>query len=154
MDRSATKKLQEQIRFQAIDLFLGGIPSPQIALQLGVSLQAVCLWVRIFRAQGRSGLLAKHQNGHPKLSNPTHLREVQILLENHPRSFGLNKNHWTGPAIVQAMKTKWGIKMHPKSIYRWLDRNGFKGIVGHLSKTYARSLSDPRPEGMRGMGAK
>ncbi len=75
--------------------------------------------------------------GHPKFSSQAHLQDIRLLLEKDPQCYGSKKLHWTGPAIVRALKTKWGIAIHPKYIYRWLDRNGLKGILGQKSKPSA-----------------
>lgn len=142
MDRSASKRQQEHIRIQGIDLFQNGKSPKEIALQLGVRLQSVYHWVRLYKAHGQDGLRAKPQNGNPKITNKALIEEIRQLLATDPTTIGLDQNHWNGPVIVQALKKRWGIEIHPKYVYRWLDRNGLKGILDREAKSSCSSPSE------------
>lgn len=134
MNRSASKRQQEIVRFQAIDLFLNGTDPRKIALQLDVQQQSVYLWIRLFKTRGRDSLRAKPQNGNPKVLPKAPIHEIRDLLAKGPKSAGLNHKHWNGPTIVLALKTKWGIELHPKYVYRWLERNDLKGVLNRSFK--------------------
>lgn len=138
MDRSASKNQQESIRLQAIDLFLNGILILQIALHLEVSVQSVYLWIRTFKAHGRDGLRPKPQKGNPKSFFKVRIPEIREILNRTPQTMGFDKKQWDGPAIVQMLKRRWLIEIHPKYVYRWLDRNGLKDTLDRKSKSSSR----------------
>lgn len=115
--------------FRAIEFFLGGQSPAQIGFQLNIRLQTIYLWIRRFKADGLTGLRAKPQKGNPKISNKARFQEIRMLLEGGPRAIGLDKDFWNGPTVVQALKKQWNIRIHPKYVYRWLDKNGHKELL-------------------------
>jgi len=147
MGQRNSKIYQENVRLLAIELFLTGQSASQIAIQLNVRVQTIYLWIRLFHAKGKKGLLAKPQNGNPKIFLKTPLEEIRKLLEGSPRYIGLEKDYWNGPTLVQALKKQWDIDIHPKYVYRWLNKNGLKDLLNRNPKPPSKaSTSQTAPE--------
>ena len=141
MLRFPGRKILENNRLQAIQLFLKGTKPNAIAHQLNVKPQSVHLWIRIFKQHSWDGLRAKPPKGRPKIKDNELLVNIREFFTIHPNSLGPNPKLWTGPEIVQTLKEQWGIQLNPKYIYRWLHRNGMSHFLSRGSKPLTESPS-------------
>jgi transposase len=73
---------------QAACLFEQHIPAEQVARLLRVSAKSAYQWQRIWREQGRAGLVSKGPGGSACRLDPGRLRRLQDALDEDPAAYG------------------------------------------------------------------
>ena len=72
----------------------------EVAEFLGVSVVSVSAWAKRFRAEGLAGLAIRPGRGRPARAQEA---EVEQVLRQSPRSFGLAQTRWTLRALSQVV---------------------------------------------------
>ncbi len=113
----------------------------EVAEFLGVSTVSVNAWVKRFRAHGVAGLAIRPGRGRPARAQAA---EVEQVLRQSPRSFGLAQTRWTLRALAQVAPSLRGFS--EMGVWKVLNRMGFRYKRGqpHLFSP------DPQYEEKRG----
>lgn len=115
---------QEYIRqrLRAVKLFAENITVPAICEQLEINKNSLYLFIRIYLAEGFSGLCRHTSRNHKtRLTEEQELRFKQIILTKAPFECGLAGNIWTGALMRQLIKQKFDVNFK-SGIYDLLDR--------------------------------
>jgi len=147
-DRKQLRRLMRHaekpyVRMKATALWnLGqGKTRREVAEFLGVSRVSVSAWMKRFRAQGVAGLAIRPGRGRRARAQAA---EVEQVLRQSPRSFGLAQTRWTLRALAQVVPSLRGFS--EMGVWKVLNRMGFRYKRGqpHLSSP------DPQYEEKRG----
>jgi transposase len=102
----------ERVRLIAVRMFERGVPCKQIAQDVGVHVQTVRQWRRIWHKTGAEGLLHKPHPGRPALLGADQKQELLQLLQHEPTAHGFSRHFWTTAMIAELIKQKFGIDYH------------------------------------------
>jgi transposase len=113
----------------------------EVAEFLGVSTVSVSAWAKRFRAEGVAGLAIRPGRGRPARAQEA---QVEQVLRQSPRSFGLAQTRWTLRALAQVVPSLRGFS--EMGVWKVLHRMGLRYKRGqpHLSSP------DPEYEEKRG----
>ncbi len=107
----------ERIRVRAFRLHQKGMKQSAIALELGVTKQAVSQWKTLWEKEGLAGLRFPGRAGRkPKLS-PEQLMELETLLLQGPKAHGYVTELWTSRRIQEIVLKHFGVRYHPNHIW-------------------------------------
>jgi transposase len=102
----------ERVRMIAVKLFEAGRSSKEIAEILDVHAQTVRLWRRVWKKQGREGLLRKPHPGRPaRLDGGQRGRRVELLVQG-PIQNGFARHFWTTAMIAELIERTFGVACH------------------------------------------
>lgn len=73
----------------------------------------------------------KHTNVPQQLSKEQKQDLKQMILENTPRDYGINRNIWTGDIILEVIRKQWNIVLKRTRIYEILHELGLSYQKGH-----------------------
>jgi transposase len=125
MSRKGTAEQLQERRYRAIALLGEGIPSGEVARQLGVSPGAVSQWKKAHQQHGDAGLQAsKHPGPPPKLS-PQECQRLLKLLVQGPRKHGWKTDLWTLPRIAELIQRTFGQQYDQSGVWRLMRRLGW-----------------------------
>ena len=102
----------DQKRSIAANMFELGLAPTVIAPSLGVDVQTVRAWRRVFKAQGRQGLKSGRRAGRkPKLNDAQKARLCE-LLQKTPVECGFGRYLWTQQLIADLIEREFGVLYH------------------------------------------
>jgi len=110
----------ERRRFLAVQRVEEGHSVAEVAEFLGVTPQAVYLWVAAFRDQGAQGLAAKAVPGRPPKLTPAQEAVVLSWLAESPTRFGFHNELWTAKRVGELIQCRWGITFNSRYLSAWL----------------------------------
>lgn len=118
-----------------------GKPQREVAEFLGTSTVSVRAWVQRFRVEGAAGLAIRPGRGRPARAQAA---EVEQVVRQSPRAFGLAQTRWTLRALAQVVPSLHGFS--EMGVWKVLHRLGFRYKRGqpHLTSP------DPEYEEKRG----
>lgn len=119
--------IQQQLRNDAIELFLNGTTTSDISRKLGVSRQAIYGWIDKYSKSGEKGL-ANHRRGRPKGTQLEPWQSAQIvkLIKNScPDELSMPFFLWTREAVGLLIKRKFNISLSRWTVGRYLSNWGF-----------------------------
>lgn len=125
------------LRLKAIALWnLGqGKTRREVAEFLGVSAVSVGAWAKRFRSEGVAGLAIRPGRGRPARARKD---EIEQLLRQSPRSFGLHQTRWTLRSLAQVAPSLKGFS--EMGVWKVLQRMGLRYKRGQPQ------VSSPDPE--------
>ena len=125
MRPTGTAEQLEARRMVAARLFALGKTNPDVAESCGVSLAAVKIWKRAWRALGAAGLAAKpHPGPAPLLSNGDLQRLEKMLLAGAHKA-GFASDLWTCPRVAELIAERFGVDYHPSHVWKILRKLGW-----------------------------
>jgi transposase len=137
------RAVKPHLRMKAVALWnLGqGKTRREVAEFLGVSQASLSAWAKRFRAEGVAGLAIRPGRGRPARAQ---VAEVEHVLRQSPRVFGLTQTRWTLRALAQVVPSLQGFS--EMGVWKVLNRSGYRYKRGqpHLSSP------DPQYEEKRG----
>lgn len=90
------------------------------------SFKQICNWVHRFEEEGLKGLKDKPKSGKPSRLSSEQKNELNIILHNKkPGEYGYINTNWTGPLLMEHIKSTYGIKYSKAQIYNILKEIGF-----------------------------
>lgn len=92
----------------------------EVAAFLDVSLTSLGAWVRRYQREGLQGFSIKPGRGRPTIAQA---EEIEAVLRQAPRSFGLNQTRWTLASLARAVPSLKGFT--PTGVRVALQRYGF-----------------------------
>lgn len=110
------------VRAHIILLSDRGYSAPQIAELHSVTDPMVYKWMDRFDEEGPSGLYDRDREGRPPKIDEEAEAEIEKLLESDPTEHGENASRWTTPRIVEYLRRKQGIDVHPDTVRDALKR--------------------------------
>lgn len=107
-------------RYLIIVNLISSRPPTLVAKVLQVARSTVYRVARRFREQGEVGLLDRREdNGETKLEEP-YLALLYEVVKSHPQQFGWKRPTWTREMLVETLRQKTGIRIHPGTMSRAL----------------------------------
>jgi transposase len=126
--RSLSPDAQEVIRRQAVKAVREGKSQTETANQFGISRQAVNGWMKVYTAQGATGLKAKTR-GRPKGKGrlqPWQAGKIVQSIEGRcPDQLHLPFYLWTRQAVAELIERRYGIRLSVWTVGRLLNNWGF-----------------------------
>jgi transposase len=118
--KSQTTIWKEKRRFQAQNLAEQGWKQKDIAIAFDVSKGAVSQWLKVSKAEGRSGLLARAHTGRPpELANAEKLL-IPDYLSHGAESYGFRGEVWTCQRVHKMIEIEFGVSYHKSHVARLL----------------------------------
>ena len=116
----------EKRRRLAVRRVVEGHPAAEVARFLEVHERTVREWMRLYRAGGDRALTARpHLGPKPRL---TVQEEAEVLswFSQSPTdpAFGFPTELWTGARVSKLIRDRFGIRLHPGYLLRWLRKRG------------------------------
>ena len=110
----------ERRRFLAVQRVDEGYSVAEVAEFLGVTPQAVFLWVAAFRDQGAQRSAAKAVPGRPHKLTPAQETVVLSWLSESPTKYGFANELWTAKRVGEVIQWHWGITFNFHYLSAWL----------------------------------
>jgi len=125
-EKRGNQETQESIRIKAIKMVLKGSPSKTVAELFEVSPQAVCKWLKLYRAGGSKALKNK-QRGKRKdtgrrLSEDQEWSIYRTILDKFPNQLKFPFALWTREAIRQLILKRFELDIPLRTISDYLKR--------------------------------
>jgi len=118
--KSQTTIWKENRRCHAQKLAEQGWKPKDIAIALDVSKGAVSQWLKVSKAKGRSGLLARPHTGRP----PELTKEEKLLIPDYlshgAESYGFQGEVWTCQRVHKMIEIEFGVSYHKSHVARLL----------------------------------
>ena len=118
--KSQTTIWKEKRRCHAKKLAEQGWKQKDIAIALDVSKGAVSQWLKVCKAEGISGLLARAHTGRP----PELAKEEKLLIPDYlshgAESYGFQGEVWTCQRVHKMIKIEFGVSYHKSHVARLL----------------------------------
>jgi len=116
----------EERRLRAIDLLKNRKKTQvEVALELGVTRQAVYQWWRKYREEGKTGLESRPRPGRtPKLDQEV-LKNLPDLLVKGAESHGFEGDVWTRERVASIITKEYGVEYDPRHVGKLLHKLGF-----------------------------
>jgi len=102
----------QRVRLIAANMFERGIGSADIALNLGVHVQTVRHWRRLWNKRGTGGLISKPHPGRPPLLGDAQKQQLLQWLKTSPTEHGFERHFWTTAMIRDLIQRKFGIEFN------------------------------------------
>jgi transposase len=116
----------EARRLAAMARLNRGESTSQVARSLGVSIQSVQRWARIFRLHGNNGLRRLPKSGpHPKLAREKLIR-LSALLAKGPVAYGFETPVWTSDRVASLIWIRFRVRYSPDHAKRLLRTLGWR----------------------------
>lgn len=109
----------------AVNMFELQKPAGEIAVCVGVCVQTVRDWRRVWRTLGRDGLKAKPHPGRPCGMTTLQKQELVGLLAFAPTDYGFDRHFWTTELIGALIRQRFGVDYHPDWVGEVLHSIGF-----------------------------
>jgi transposase len=106
------------IRLYAIYQVSLGQPSRKLEDLYNTSFKQITNWVHLFEREGINGLKDKEGRGRKsKLTSGKLIRIKELILKESPADHGFNTATWTGPILIEWIKSQFGIEYKRAQIY-------------------------------------
>jgi len=122
--RSIDHATLEVLRFAAVRLRKRGVAVETIADSLGVTSEAVYIWLKRARTQGLASLKSTKAPGPKPKLNARQFDALLKLLRRPATELHYSTDLWSGPRIRHLIKHRFGIHYHAKHMPRLLRRLG------------------------------
>jgi transposase len=108
-----------------------GRPAAEVARVLGVNERTVRGWVKQYEAGGAAALAAKRHPGPKPRLTPEQEAEVLSWFSRNPAepAFGFPTELWTAGRAAGLVRERFGVRLHPGSLLRWLRKRGITAQV-------------------------
>lgn len=119
--------VQQELRERAIEAYLNGASKTEISTLLGVSRQAVWMWLKKYFKSGDRGLKIR-KRGRPEGSQlqPWQSAQTVKIIKNYcPDELSMPFFLWTRESVGLLIHEKFGIKLSKWTVGRYLARWGF-----------------------------
>jgi transposase len=115
----------ERRRCLAVQRVFDGYSADEVADFLGVEARSVRRWVTQARSRGWKGLAAQPIPGRPRKLSYTQEKIVLRWLRDNPTDVGFATELWTAARLARLIEEEWSVRLHPRSLRRWLHAHGF-----------------------------
>ncbi len=120
------EKYKIGLRLYAVYQVSLGKPSRKLEELYNTSFKQITNWVHRFEKEGLEGLRDKPGRGRKSRLSEAQ-REVlsNLINDKSPLDHGYNTDNWTGPILIEWVKTNFGITYKKAQIYNILNQLGF-----------------------------
>jgi transposase len=125
MRKPGDPKEWERVRNIAANMMDMGMTPAQIAPAIGVAVQSVRAWRRVYRKLGRAGLAARKPSGRPLELSLEHRQQLAQMLLKTPQECGFDKYLWTQQLIAELIEREFGVHYHHDHVGDVLHQMGF-----------------------------
>jgi transposase len=118
------KNQQEYIRqrLSAIRYLSEGKSRAEVAQLLGCTDLTIARWMGKYLETGLEGLVEPIKHQVRERLNPEQRQEIkEMVLNDRPTKYGIDREIWTGKIIVEVIKQRWGVDLKTSRIYEILD---------------------------------
>jgi transposase len=124
-----------------------GQPSRKLEDFYNTSFKQITNWVHRFEREGLDGLRDKPGRGRrSRLSADQQDRLSKLIMDESPVDYGFNTDTWTGPILIEWIKSQFDIVFKKAQIYNILRKNGFKKWLINNTKLELVYLPPYSPE--------
>jgi transposase len=102
-----------------------GYEPREVAEFLGVGVASVYRWLGRHAADGDDALADAPRAGRPPKLSAAREARVRAWLARDARERGFTTPCWTAPRLAEAIRARWGVAFHPRSLNRWLRARRF-----------------------------
>jgi transposase len=121
---------REAVRLRASEWFAAKVPVAEIAARLRVSVNAVYVWRRRWKAGGRAALMSKGAGGSSCRLDETRLDRLAAALEQGPAAHGyVEDQRWTLARVADLIARLFHIRYTLRGVSYLLHRMGFSPQV-------------------------
>ena len=126
--RSLSPQAQETLRLNVVAAVSGGMKQVEAVRVFGVSRAAIGQWMKRYRQGGRKSLRARRQGRPPgpfRLKGWQAAQVVRAISDRAPDQLKLAFALWTREAVGELIAERFGVRVSPMTVGRWLRRWGF-----------------------------
>lgn len=114
------------LRLYAVYQVSLGQPSRKLEDLYNTSFKQITNWVHRFEREGLDGLRDKPGRGRrSRLSLVQQQQLSQLIMNESPSDYGFNTNTWTGPILIEWIKTHFNLVFKKAQIYNILKKLGY-----------------------------
>ena len=125
------------VRLYLVYLVALGHSSRKLSELHNISFKQITNWVHRFEKEGVEGLKDKKGRGRRSALSAEQLARIKVLvLQEAPTNYGFQSEKWTGPLLVQWIKTEYGLEYQKAQVYNLLEKVGiaFEKKLGLVCK--------------------
>jgi len=115
----------ERTRIKAVGMVLSGVPTVDVAEELGVNPHTVTDWMTTYRAKGMEGLLWKGKRGRPSQLGDDQREELKAILAKGAAAYGYEIGLWTLPRVARVIAEQFGITYSEAHVWKVLHGLGW-----------------------------
>lgn len=128
-------------RLKAIQLLFQGLSRLEVAATIGVTYKTLSQWIDLFLDGGLEQLTRPITHDKPSRLSPEQKQLLkQMVLEQFPTDYGIDKWIWTGEVICQVIDIRWQIELKDSRVYEILSELGLSHQKAH------RDYADADPQ--------
>jgi transposase len=119
------KNQQEYIRqrLSAIRYLSEGKSRAEVAQLLGCTDLTIAKWMGKYLETGLAGLVEPIKHQVKERLNPEQQQQIkEMVLNDRPTKYGIDREIWTGKIIAFVIKERWGVDLKTSRIYEILDK--------------------------------
>jgi transposase len=125
------EKFQQAIKlFACYQVSLGKRPKDLEGIY-ETSFKSICNWIHKLNEGGVEALVDKEKPGRSKRLSDEQLQEIRnILLEKSPEDYEFNSSTWTGPLLIELIKSRYEVDYKKAQIYNIIHKLGLTYTKG------------------------
>jgi transposase len=109
-------------RLSAIRYLSEGKSRAEVATILGCKDLSIARWMSKYLETGLEGLVEPIKHQVKERLNLEQQQEIkEMVLNDKPTKYGIDREIWTGKIIVEVIKQRWGVDLKTSRIYEILD---------------------------------
>jgi len=113
-------------RLHGVLLVAQGLTCPEVSRLLGDAPRTVEYWVQRFEKRGLTGLAEGQRSGRPRRLSDRQLQEVDRVLRQTPREFGLTRTLWDGKTLSAWIAQHFQVHLAVRQCQRLFRQRGFR----------------------------
>ena len=141
--RQLSKATQEKIRRTAVQRVLDGESPESVIRELGLHRSRIYAWLKDYKQQGETGLLAKPISGRPcTLDTDAQWQLMMLMLNKSPRHLGLDASLWSSEQVAALITKTYRITLGSTGLKFVLERLGFgkRRLKGKLAQRHCAGV--------------
>ena len=109
-------------RLSTIRYLSEGKSRAEVAQILGCKDLSIARWMSKYLETGLEGLVEPIKHQVKERLNPEQQQEIkEMVLNERPTKYGIDREIWTGKILVEVIKQRWGVDLKTSRIYEILD---------------------------------
>lgn len=121
-------------RLLAIKFLAEGKTRTEVSQLVDCTYKTLTSWIDKYLEGGLEKLTESIKHQVPQRLNPKQKQQFkQMLLQQTPRDYGIDRNLWTAKIMIQIIEQKWNVRLKDSRIYE---------IIQELNLSYQRSHRD------------
>jgi transposase len=126
-------------RLLALKAIWDGANMAEVCRTQGVQRKTLEIWLDSYLHGGFDALLAPQKRPRPQTLTPQRRKILRhILLHKVPADYGIDSYQWTAPHVMELLRSKWNVALHPTRLYEIFDELGLSHQKAHRDYGPAR----------------